>query len=503
MLNYYYYNFGNSIRSYKIMYKEYWDSDSDVRKEIIRCLVIELRIDELCDIISMSRSEVLESYRSIDVEERNKFVEEIVGTKDMDKICKLQNVLYKDEWESLLIDYRISLDAICWVDDNFQRSINKPNLTYENVKEFRKKEKENHWEYQNRKEWDPHWDLYSLQYTLKDIDIPNSDGVYVVVFSMLNKNVLVYNYIYYPAILTDFLSVYFITKEYMEYSVAKRDFVNYCSIVDDALKTDATSYLFKDYKKFYNSIPKKPKSGKTGVLLFMLDLMKNNSIVSNINTMSSLICYGLRHDYFEFFKICTTGMFFDKEENKAITVCEKQFKPLTKKALVEEINDNIFLPRNCVFIVKNLKGFLDKIDKYTKKSNINVSVNEGPQKNRGRVNSLSSKLSLIDFDIRNGLYKHTTSHLNRTAETQNVSLIKPKYSFKNIHNRLGNNRYYSTKKQKLSTCAGLVRSDVSTSLVTSKNEGDDRKSYNRDILSSFIIKNVKNDIIIHNRSIFF
>ena len=51
-------------------------------------------------------------------------------------------------------------------------------------------------------------------------------------FSVLNSNVLVYNYIYYPAMLTEFSSVYFRTKESMKGTLSESEFGNYLSIID-------------------------------------------------------------------------------------------------------------------------------------------------------------------------------------------------------------------------------------------------------------------------------
>ena len=104
------------------------------------------------------------------------------------------------------------------------------------------------------------------------------------------------------------------------------------------------------------------------------------------------------------------------------------------------IYDNLM--HKTLFVVNDLNLFKSNL------SNKGFIVNEGLQKWRGQINSISSFLSSIDSDYRESLYNHNkifTSSNRFLSFGKNIEpLVKSIFSYKNIHLNLGNVRWYST-----------------------------------------------------------
>ena len=189
-------------------------------------------------------------------------------------------------------------------------------------------------------------------------------------------------------------------------SIFRKEFGGYCAIIDHRLKTDKTRYLF-DYSNQFNVKKGDETYLDIGMesLSFVLDMIKHNSAVSDIDGILSLIVSEFKYDTLEFMKLLLIRMRKTDSSNLRER-CDEDFRLLTKDSIKKEIGTTIFLPSNCLFIVKNLDDFIRKIRVLIKKINSENSVNSGSQSIRGNLNSLSYRLSLIDTDIRNYLYDH-------------------------------------------------------------------------------------------------
>lgn len=101
--------------------------------------------------------------------------------------------------------------------------------------------------------------------------------------------------------------------------------------------------------------------------------------------------------------------------------------------------DKSFLKRknfehDFLFITDNLDHFIKNI-----KSN-DIVINQGVQSSRGKINSLSMFLGHLDMDIRMAMSKHYCYNIPINERT----LTNKNFSFKNIHMKSNNTRFYST-----------------------------------------------------------
>jgi hypothetical protein len=88
-----------------------------------------------------------------------------------------------------------------------------------------------------------------------------------------------------------------------------------------------------------------------------------------------------------------------------------------------------------LFIVQDKEALLKNI------SDKGYNINQGPQQWRGQINSASSFLNYLDTDYRNSLYNHSILHYNKgnlSMEWKDEILTKKHFTFRNIHEILGN-----------------------------------------------------------------
>lgn len=121
--------------------------------------------------------------------------------------------------------------------------------------------------------------------------------------------------------------------------------------------------------------------------------------------------------------------------------------------------DHVFIgPVNiinsCVFIVKDKDIFIKTLsntlfDKDKDKDKGKCSINQGPQKFRGQINSSFNFLSILDKHFRDSLYYHHKFYHNKTSHNyyitrsdQNLNKVinlldRRKFSFDCFHCNLG------------------------------------------------------------------
>jgi hypothetical protein len=69
------------------------------------------------------------------------------------------------------------------------------------------------------------------------------------------------------------------------------------------------------------------------------------------------------------------------------------------------------------------------------------TISQGPKPWRGQINSINSFLNYLDVDYRNSLYNHSQLHYskgNLDSSWKNETLTKEHFTFRNIHQNIGN-----------------------------------------------------------------
>ena len=135
-----------------------------------------------------------------------------------------------------------------------------------------------------------------------------------------------------------------------------------------------------------------------------------------------------------------------------------------------EIDKPFNIINGCLFVVKDLNQFIHNL------TGKGLSVNCGPQSQRGQVNSITNFLSCLDQDFRRVLYNHNNYHVRLGHIDRKYLLTRDKFSFKNIHQNIGCVHYYSTSVKS-------VKRETITSINTVKQ--------NKEFLTNSIFKHLK------------
>ena len=274
-----------------------------------------------------------------------------------------------------------------------------------------------------------------------------ADGIYLISFRRLNKNsnTLIYNYIKYPYLFLGSLIVYLLLRSYYINYKEFSDKRHYFVILDASLTSEYTDYI-------------RPKNDNSGINTSYLSTDVNNYLenigeISNINILIELlnhimfvgkiddICYVLEKSVLKEFDMLTRFVFngYNISEN-----------------LVKYKEDNIL--NSSLYVVKDLNLLIDSIQKK------GYDVNEGPQKWRGQINSISSFLNILDLDYRESLFNHYQYHRSiGVLDPKTYSPLKAKsFSFNTVHQNMGNVRWYSSNSRPVLKGSVLKRSFHST-----------------------------------------
>lgn len=267
----------------------------------------------------------------------------------------------------------------------------------------------------------------SFDNNIKSRDISKDNlGIYVVKIKTfaLSKDILVYNYIYYPNLFIDYLLMYVLTRYGMYNSMVFKEWGDYLIILDDSLfsKYDKNSVL--DYNKYNERYIKTLKYHANlymdgyNDLYDILHIIKTMNYVTDYKTMLYIINLMCKNQTSDLVK------FVLKNDELKKNLFDNKFN--------DELIDDYRLLNNCVFFVKDLELFKKTIED-------SFVINEGSQKWRGQVNTMNSFLNLWDYDFRENLWDNYTYHLNKGNIEFPIS--KNKFSFKNIHMKLGKVRW--------------------------------------------------------------
>nr|UYL26252.1 hypothetical protein [Cordyceps militaris] len=257
---------------------------------------------------------------------------------------------------------------------------------------------------------------YELENLLKfaqhrDFKYDNNDYVYLVVFNKIKnkgRNVLVYNYIAYNKIFLKLL------------------------------------YIFLEFEQLFsinlNSISKD--------LFFIIDssLMKEcNNIKSNYNFNENIIYQDEVFNFIHLLKSVVKGRLIDfnyEDMGKLIPPLNQQDEINILNKLTNEINIDYraegylfnYISR-FLFLVSDLDLFIKSV-----RDNIDVDVNQGPQKDRGSINYISHTLIHLDKAFRDSLYNHNRKYIKSEINNNYVYdryIPRSCFSFRNIHINIG------------------------------------------------------------------
>lgn len=271
----------------------------------------------------------------------------------------------------------------------------------------------------------------------KDRKVSENLGIYLVAVRLLNndKGTIIYNYIYYPEIFLETFITYVITRNinssrYNEWGdtffIINKDvfFKNHNFNKFDIKDGDYSRFMFSDLSdlnKYFDSIKQYYSSSITTSLINLINSL--TYITLNMDELINILKLSVNKDY-----------------KKYIGTILKPFIDSKLFNLDDIDNEQDINLLNCnLFIVNDINTFKNAAKTY------NYDINEGPQKWRGQINSMSGLLSSIDSDYRNSLYYHNNYHVRFGQVDTNYALPKSKFSFRNIHMNLGNVRWYSTK----------------------------------------------------------
>jgi len=189
----------------------------------------------------------------------------------------------------------------------------------------------------------------------------NDTGIYLVIFRVIgqqDKRQIVYNYIYFPKIFINSLLCYFITKENFNRSIIYREWGDFFTIIDEGLFIDENICELKEtmlYNEYFMEWENKdifPEQDNIYIRAF--DGIKKTSVVEPIDSLVNLIHLFISKQYLEFLS----------QVNPEIK-SDDRFKD-------ESIAKDIYLMRDCLFVVKDLQFlllYLEKLNYKTSKGN--------------------------------------------------------------------------------------------------------------------------------------
>jgi len=192
------------------------------------------------------------------------------------------------------------------------------------------------------------------------------------------------------------------------------------------LKTSPKEYNEYLFPYGYDTIQEREQQDEIEQYLEFVDRSKKLVTIINNNDMPYFLCLLLNNDPLKFLLSVSQSVVI--EDNKCYT---------------ENLMDDINLLNKCLFIVKDINVFINKVNEDVNKNrdeNNKIIVSEGPTRFRGQTSSISGFLYSLDKDFRDNLYAHNRFHIKRRNINYENIISKSSFSFQNIHENLGNNR---------------------------------------------------------------
>jgi len=143
--------------------------------------------------------------------------------------------------------------------------------------------------------------------------------------------------------------------------------------------------------------------------------------IGNYEKMTNLLDNSFNKNYYEYSKIIYNTLCSDKFTNKKIIFNNDV-------ELTNPFNRTLFVVQDIDILLKNI---LDK----------GYTISQGPKPWRGQINSINSFLNYLDVDYRSSLYNHSMLHYSKgniDNSWKDETLTKEHFSFRNIHQNMGN-----------------------------------------------------------------
>lgn len=194
----------------------------------------------------------------------------------------------------------------------------------------------------------------------------------VMIRRIKDTNEIIYNCVCYPKVFVNSI-LFYMYKDTR--SPVYRDWGDCFHIIDKGLGISGPLQEQMDIFGFNN-----PNLYKSGNYLF--DAVKGALFVSDNSLMLNFIDLAIKKDYMKLYSMLHLNV-------------EDYPQDLVYK--------DTYILRDCLFVVKDLDWLLSNL------STLGYTIYKGPRNTRHLLNSMSSFLSLWDYDYRENLYK---THLN-------------------------------------------------------------------------------------------
>lgn len=260
--------------------------------------------------------------------------------------------------------------------------------------------------------------INNLYGVLKSGVCDNKSGVYLLSLRVLNKdnNVVIYNYIYYPDEFVFSLLIYirhfFDSEKQMSFCESENIITIVESNLGPLLEVDGISCYICD--NMSQEVKDAWSNAEDINIWDTVKFVKSQKYNSEVYSIVDLIRRGVARNYFEFLKMLLGS-------------CD----------LEDDVSD-LYLLKNCLFVVKDINVIISELKE------CGININKGPASQRDTLNSMSGMLYTWDLNFRGSLHKTVRYSVETGIIPGKVVLPKSKFSFSNIHMRLGNVRYYST-----------------------------------------------------------
>ena len=275
-----------------------------------------------------------------------------------------------------------------------------------------------------------------LQECLVTGNLPNDNSkyVYLVKFKKFkNVNKIIYSYMKYNVLFSKSLLFYLYSRN-KSVNLLQQELIPYMVLVDNNIHAVLKEYVGISFNEPY-VLESLEEIDNSVTQLSIFSYMFKLNYCCSISVIGELMKLGNESKYYEIMSIVLKDSGYLNNNS----FCETEFTKEFESKFGKEMG-SIFLPIDYFLVYCSDLGELLKC-----LTTLGLDVNQGPQSKRGEVNNMSNFLSHLDIDYRNSLYYHNRHHHHKNSLT--CSLIpRNKFSFKNIHVKLGGVRWYSSTK---------------------------------------------------------
>ena len=274
--------------------------------------------------------------------------------------------------------------------------------------------------------------LYDVRPIDKNCKYPK--GVYLVKLKKLSSdNTIIFSYMYYNPLLTDCILAY-LGYRFVDVNLLRNEINDVVVLIDNSLKLSLLSNKYESNIFAFNEpvITNLINNIDEKVSLFDLYIfLRKLNLYMNVNDILNLMSLDINSKYYDI--IYTIYKQYDSFINYSNYIKEEDKKCWSM--------DNTYnLIDNSLIVCSDLTELLNKFNI------LNLTINQGPQSRRGEVSFINNYLSHLDIDFRNALFYHYRHHYNNNNKTNYGMPIIPKgkFSFRNIHMKLGTVRWFNS-----------------------------------------------------------